>query len=61
MFLITFGKCDKNDKKAVRDPIHPDVTMSTSYHIDKKDDKNVVIIKFNRILWHRDSEKYKML
>lgn len=37
-------------KKAVRDPIHPDLTMFTSYHIDKKDDKNVVIIMFDRIL-----------
>lgn len=29
---------------AVRDAIRPDVTMFTSYHVDKIDDKNVVII-----------------
>lgn len=29
---------------AVRDAIRPDVTMFTSYHIDKIDDKNVVVI-----------------
>lgn len=40
----TMLKCSN----AIRDSIHPDVTMFVSYHIENIDDKNIVVIKVQR-------------
>ncbi len=46
---IVFGVVNPDDiilraSNGIRDSIRPDITMFVSYHIDKEDDKNIVVI-----------------